>query len=298
MSRSGLAEITVTPAVLRDWPLPEVGNADGKDGRRSVLVVGGSVRTPGALLLAGLAALRVGAGELKLATTRATATAVGVAVPEALVVALPETPAGEIADAGAAVVGELAGQVAAVLVGPGCTDRDAAGKLAAHVVSAVEALDDPPVLVIDALALSAFDAPASLGDRVILTPNAAEAAAMLGLETDDVQRDLGDAARQLSDRFDATVAVRQAETWITGPGRPAYRAQGGNAGLGTSGSGDVLAGAVAGLAARGADPLQAALWGVHLHGEAGARLAERIGPVGYLARELLGELPGVMAGLP
>jgi ADP-dependent NAD(P)H-hydrate dehydratase len=68
----------------------------------------------------------------------------------------------------------------------------------------------------------------------------------------------------------------------------------GNPGLGTSGSGDVLAGAIGGLAARGASPDQAAVWGVHLHAEAGERLAARIGAVGYLARELLDELPQVL----
>jgi len=68
----------------------------------------------------------------------------------------------------------------------------------------------------------------------------------------------------------------------------------GDIGLATAGSGDVLAGIIAGLLARGADPLGAALWGVHLHREAGARLARNIGPLGYLARELLPEIPRVL----
>jgi len=65
----------------------------------------------------------------------------------------------------------------------------------------------------------------------------------------------------------------------------------GNPGLATSGSGDVLAGAVAGVAARTADTLAAGVWGLALHGAAGDRLAARIGGVGFLARELLDELP-------
>src|SRR4051812_22665716 len=95
MSLSDPAEIAVTPAVLRGWALPEPG--DGKTDRGSVLVIGGSRRTPGAAMLSGLAALRVGAGELQIATTSSTAAAVAVAIPEALVVGLPETGAGEIA---------------------------------------------------------------------------------------------------------------------------------------------------------------------------------------------------------
>ena len=76
-----------------------------------------------------------------------------------------------------------------------------------------------------------------------------------------------------------------------------WRVEAGNPGLGTAGSGDVQAGVVAGLLARGADPAQAAVWGAFLHATAGDRLAERVGAVGFLARELPGELPGLLADL-
>jgi NAD(P)H-hydrate repair Nnr-like enzyme with NAD(P)H-hydrate dehydratase domain len=82
---------------------------------------------------------------------------------------------------------------------------------------------------------------------------------------------------------------------IASPDGRCYRTQKGNIGLATSGSGDVLAGIVAGLAARGAEPLQAALWAVNLHSGAGDRLLHRVGAVGYLARELLDELPQLLA---
>src|SRR5690606_6460560 len=72
---------------------------------------------------------------------------------------------------------------------------------------------------------------------------------------------------------------------------------GGSPGLGTSGSGDVLAGVIAGLAAHGATPEQAAAWGVHLHAQAGARLSHRFGEVGFLAREIAGEVTMLMQDL-
>lgn len=72
---------------------------------------------------------------------------------------------------------------------------------------------------------------------------------------------------------------------------------GGTVGLATSGSGDVLAGVIAGLLAQGVEPLWAAVFGVHLHGEAGARLMRRYGDIGLLAPELLGEVPAIMADL-
>jgi NAD(P)H-hydrate repair Nnr-like enzyme with NAD(P)H-hydrate dehydratase domain len=74
----------------------------------------------------------------------------------------------------------------------------------------------------------------------------------------------------------------------------AGRHDGGGPGLGVSGSGDVRAGLVAGLLARGADPAQAALWAGHLHGRAGERLAARMGPLGYLARELAPQVPALL----
>jgi NAD(P)H-hydrate repair Nnr-like enzyme with NAD(P)H-hydrate dehydratase domain len=78
------------------------------------------------------------------------------------------------------------------------------------------------------------------------------------------------------------------------PGGEAWSYSGGAPGLGVSGSGDVLAGIVGGLLARGAEPLNALLWAVWLHGEAGARLAKRVGPIGFLAREIAGEIPALL----
>jgi NAD(P)H-hydrate repair Nnr-like enzyme with NAD(P)H-hydrate dehydratase domain len=78
------------------------------------------------------------------------------------------------------------------------------------------------------------------------------------------------------------------------PSGDAWKYTGGAPGLGVSGSGDVLAGIVGGLLARGADPLNALLWAVWLHGEAGAALVKKIGPIGFLAREIADELPALL----
>ncbi|PPU04433.1 hypothetical protein XarjCFBP8253_01905, partial [Xanthomonas arboricola pv. juglandis] len=82
--------------------------------------------------------------------------------------------------------------------------------------------------------------------------------------------------------------------FIAGPDGVVWMHRGGASGLGTSGSGDVLAGLIAGFAARGCDALTAALWGVFVHAAAGRQLARRIGPVGFLARELGLEVPGIL----
>ena len=96
----------VTPTLLRAWPLP--GGGSGKDDRGSVLVIGGARMTPGAVLLAGVAALRSGAGRLTLAVAESVAVPLAVALPEAGVLRLPETASGTVKGS----------SVAAVLAGP------------------------------------------------------------------------------------------------------------------------------------------------------------------------------------
>ena len=103
----------------------------------------------------------------------------------------------------------------------------------------------------------------------------------------EADRDLGRAAHAAVARFRSTVAVRGATTWIAGPTHGPFVDESGHPALGTAGSGDVLVGIVAGLAARGATPLGATLWGVHAHGRGGEALAAEHGGLGLLARDLL-----------
>ena len=103
--------------MLRDWPLPAV---DGdKDSTGRVLIAAGSVQTPGALLLAAHGCLRAGAGKLQLATVQALAASVAVAMPEALVLGVPQTPAGDLDPAAHAVLSDLAVKCSGVLLGAG-----------------------------------------------------------------------------------------------------------------------------------------------------------------------------------
>lgn len=298
MSRARRAT-EVTRALLRRMPLPRPDAEGDKDSRGRVLAVGGSAETPGAILLAGVAALRAGAGKLQLASVKSVAAALGVAVPESLVVALPETRGGEISgDAGALSLRERVAKVDALLIGPGMTSERAARAL---VRGAVRRLGDEATLVLDASAVTALheddDALLELHGRVVLTPHAGEMATLLSVEKGDVESNPAEMARDAAARFGAVVALKGPESWIAEPDGTLYHYAGGSVGLATSGSGDTLAGIVAGLAARGASPVQAAIWGAYLHGAAGEVLARRIGPIGYLARELLDEVPGAMRRL-
>ena len=130
---------------------------------------------------------------------------------------------------------------------------------------------------------------------MILTPHAGEMAGLTGVSKAHVEADPLGAAREAAQALGAVVAVKGQRTFIAAPDGRGWRHEGHAVGLATSGSGDVLAGVIAGLLARDASPEQAALWGVFLHQQAGQRLSERVGPLGFLARELAGEIPGLLA---
>jgi hydroxyethylthiazole kinase-like uncharacterized protein yjeF len=154
-----------------------------------------------------------------------------------------------------------------------------------------------PVLVLDAAALGVVrqtsKAPVFLSPT-ILTPHAGELANLTGRSKDQVAAQPAKLAASASRQWNAVVALKGATTFIASPAGSLWRHKGGNVGLAISGSGDVLAGVIAGLAARGASAEQAAVWGVALHALAGERLASRTGPLGYLARDLSAEVPALM----
>jgi hydroxyethylthiazole kinase-like uncharacterized protein yjeF len=162
----------------------------------------------------------------------------------------------------------------------------------------VRRIGDGAVLVLDAGAILALrHEPRLLGTlrgRAVLTPHAGEMASMLDLDKSTVEENPAEIARAAADRLGAVVALKGAESWIAEPDGTLYHYAGRNVGLATSGSGDTLAGIVVGLAARGASAAHAAVWGAYLHGAAGWVLARRVGPIGFLARELLDEIPPLM----
>ena len=279
---------------LRANPLPPIAGDTSKNARGRVLVVGGAATVPGALLLTGEAALRVGAGKMRMATVASVALALGIAFPEAAVLALPERD-GEIGAGAAAELAEHAGRADAVVLGPGMSDLDAARALVPE-LAAIEAPE--ATLVLDALAVACAgklaDALAPWRGRLVLTPHHGEMAALCDCDADTVRADGHTLAQQVAARFGAVVVLKDAETLIVSPDGGTVHYAGGGPGLGTGGSGDVLAGVVGGLLARGAAPAIAAGWGVWLHGEAGRRLAREVGTLGFLGRELLPLLPGLL----
>jgi len=286
--------VELTPATLRQIPLPEPDESGSKEERGRILIVGGERENPGGVLLAATAALRAGAGKLRLATVESVAVAIGIAIPEARVFGIRESGSGAIDPSAGDEVAKLAARLDALVLGPGMIDEASATAVTRALLAAVDgcavALDAGafPYLAENPDALLRFEG------RAVITPHAGEMATILGVEKDEVERDPLAIARHAADELGCVVALKGPETFIAGPEGEAYVYTGGGVGLATSGSGDVLAGIVGGLLARGADPLCAAAWAVYLHGEAGNALAAASGRIGYLARELPAEIPPIL----
>ena len=283
----------LTPQLLRDWPLPAIQGS--KYARGQILVIGGARSTPGAAMLSATAAMRVGGGHLTLGVAGSVAVAVAVALPESGVVGLSETEAGAVRGTGA---NELAGRIDAadvILLGPGLNEPN---ETAALLMNTVDRLAKTTRMVLDAdalIALAGLDDPPELEGRLVLTPNIREASELLEWSIDEIdERGVEHCAVEVAGRYDAVTCLQGV---VARPDGTRWLLSTGSAGLAMSGSGDVLAGVIAGLVARGADLDQAAAWGTYLHAAAGDRLTARVGATGFLARELLEELPGILVEL-
>ncbi|HEY5721296.1 MAG TPA: NAD(P)H-hydrate dehydratase [Allosphingosinicella sp.] len=280
--------------LLARFPLPHVPEDSDKEDRGRLLVIAGSRELGGAALLAGIAGLRAGAGKLQIATAESIAVQLAVAVPEARVIGCRETEEGCLDPASIPSLVESAGDAQAVVIGCGLQHGPPLEELLDGLLSS--GLDRPLVLdaaVLGCLAPRAEQLRAWTGGAALL-PHAREMAGLLDCDAEDVTADPLCSARSAAGRYGAVALVKGPCSFIVAPDGRAFRFEGGGVGLATSGSGDVLAGVVGGLCARGADPLTATLWGVWLHGEAGRVLTDTVGRLGFLARELPDLIPRLM----
>ena len=245
-----------------------------------VLALAGSLGKSGAAVLCGTAALRAGAGLATVATPEAAQPIVAAARPELMTEPLRRE--------GALRRGlELAGLCDAAVIGPGWGSEGAAGETARGFVARC-----PVPLVVDADALNAY---APLANHAwprrraatVLTPHPGEMARLMGRGTAEVQADRLGAARARSRASGAIVVLKGERTLVAEPGGRTAVNPTGNPGMAKGGTGDVLAGMIAALLARGCDAWTAATAGVFVHGRAGDRAAARIGQESMLAGDLL-----------
>ncbi|HYW03864.1 MAG TPA: NAD(P)H-hydrate dehydratase [Gammaproteobacteria bacterium] len=237
-----------------------------------VLVAGGGPGMPGAVRMAGEAALRTGAGLVSIATAPDHAGSVNVARPELMCHAV----------GGGADLAPLLERATVVAAGPGLGRSDWARSLLETVLAA------PQPLVLDADGLNLLAERPQQRERWVLTPHPGEAARLLGSTVAEVQSDRFAAASALSRRYQAVAVLKGAGTVVADGERLAVSATG-NPGMATGGMGDVLTGVVAGLLAQGLEPFDAARVGAFVHGAA-ADAAAADGERGLAALDLMPRL--------
>ncbi|MEW6514972.1 MAG: NAD(P)H-hydrate dehydratase [Pseudomonadota bacterium] len=260
----------ITPDLFRVCLNPRARNSH-KGSFGSVAILGGAPGMAGAALLAGRAALRLGAGRVYLGMLEALQ--VDPVQPE-LMLRKPE---------------DALNSATVLAIGPGLGQSMPAGELLA------QALDSQLPCVIDADGLNLLAQAPQLQRKcavspapTFITPHPAEAARLLGCTTATVQADRLGAALQLARRFNTHVALKGCGTIVTSPDGRWFVNRSGNPGLASAGSGDVLTGMLAALLAQHWTPLEAILVAVHLHGAAAdVCVAEGQGPIGLSAGELI-----------
>jgi NAD(P)H-hydrate epimerase len=242
----------------------------------------------GAVALAGMGALRGGAGWVKVAVPDVCLETVAGYEPSYITVALPSDVAGRIALAARERIVSLAERATAVALGPGLGRSD---ELVSLVGWLYENLSLP--MVIDADGLNALadlgrwpGAPA--GPR-ILTPHPGEFSRLVNEETTKEEERVAQAIG-LAGRLRVVVVLKGHRTLMT-DGQVTFRNTTGNPGMATGGSGDVLTGLITALLCQGLAPLNAARLAVHVHGLAGDLAAEAMGQVSMIARDLVQYLP-------
>ncbi len=259
-----------------------------------LLVVAGSRGKTGAAALCCEAALRCGAGLVTLAIPASLNGVMEEKLTEAMTLPMPETDAGTFSEAALEEILEFASSVQGMVVGPGLGLNEETERLVRVLRLHARV---PVVWDADALTLLAGKEEAGGGARgEVFTPHPGEMGRLLERTSAWVQENRLAAVRELASRWGAVAILKGARTLVAAPDGRLRVNLTGNPGMATGGMGDVLCGMVGGLLVQGMEAYEAASLAVWLHGAAGDRLAGRVGPLGYLASELMREIPTLIGG--
>ncbi|HUI83625.1 MAG TPA: NAD(P)H-hydrate dehydratase [Candidatus Binatia bacterium] len=256
-----------------------------------VLIVGGSFGKSGAAAMAGMAALRAGAGLSTVATPERVLPTVAAFAAELMTEPLPGTAAGSIALAASQRLLELAKAMSVVAIGPGI------GRHPETVQFVHEAVQQTRIpVVLDADGLNAFEGHNHLldgrGRPLVLTPHPGEMSRLAGIPVKAIQADRLNVARNFARDHQLVLVLKGNRTVIALPDGSAWVNPTGNPGMATGGTGDILTGMIAGaIGQMPADDARATIAAVYLHGLAGDVAAETMGEHSLTATDLLAALP-------
>ncbi len=255
-----------------------------------LLVVAGSPGKTGAAAMAALSAMRTGAGLVTLAVPKSLNPVVEPQVTEVMTALLPETVDGALDEKALDRILALAADKKCLAIGPGI----GTGEETRHLVRQVVAKSPVP-LVIDADGLNCLAGGTGVlkqaGVPVVLTPHPGEMSRLSGISTGEIQADRIGRAREFAEAHGVFLVLKGAATVVAAPDGRCLINTTGNPGMASGGMGDVLTGLIAGWMTQGLDPLAACLAGVFLHGRAADALSEESGPFGYLASDVMRQIP-------
>jgi len=264
------------------------------------LIIAGGRGKSGAVLLASRAALRTGAGLVTAAMPESIQPIVAAGQAELMTEPIADRDGHfDGAHAPDALKMLLDGK-SAIVVGPGIGVSDDTKRLIEWLISDASEPERPMLIDADGLnAVAAIGCETLKHARgpVVLTPHPGEASRLLGVTTAKINDDRVSAARTLTERTGATVLIKGARSVVASPDGDIYINSTGNPGMATPGMGDALSGIVGTLLAQKMRPLDALALGVFLHGYAADRVAARMGHVGYIAGDLIDELPAAREAL-
>jgi len=264
---------------------------DAHKGRTGhLLVIAGSPGKTGAAAMTAMSAVRSGAGLVTLGIPASLNPILESQILEAMTVSLPETDSGALGISSAEAILELLGDKRCLAIGPGLGQAPETKHLTLRL------LDESNVpVVIDADGLNNLSGKTEVLKHcqvpVILTPHPGEMARLAATTVGAVQNDRINCARKFADEFKVHVVLKGANTVVAHPDGSVFVNTTGNSGMASGGMGDVLTGLIAGFLTQGFSPEAASHAGVYLHGAAADALAENTGAVGYLASEVMDNIP-------
>ncbi|MBI4287368.1 MAG: NAD(P)H-hydrate dehydratase [Chloroflexi bacterium] len=262
-----------------------------------VLVIAGSINYVGAAALSCAAATRTGAGLVTLATPASLVPVAASKLTEVTYLPLPEASPGVLSTS--VSVSDMGQAFTVCLIGCGLGQSPGAEGLVRQALCS-DAVK-PECRVVDADALNILSRIPRWWEKapgnIVLTPHPGEMARLTGLTVDEVEANRVRVARESAQKWGKVVALKGAYTVVANPDGRAMVSPFANPGLASAGTGDVLAGAIAGLAAQGQPAYEAAVCGVYLHGAAGELARDEFGDAGILATDLLPALPRVIRDL-
>ena len=294
----GLADDITTEVIMPWWvgdSLPYRPADANKGTFGKLMVVAGSINYVGAAYLACKAAMRSGTGLVTLATPKTLQPMLATTLVETTYLPLPESEPGVISPGAADVIKQQISGYNALLVGCGIGLHDS---VKAFIESLLLTPDIGIPVIVDADGLNIMAQIPSWWDKlngeVIITPHPGEMSRLTGLPVAKIKKDRIEVARKYAVHWNVTVVLKGAHTVVAAPDGEVKLSAMANSGLASAGTGDVLAGCIAGLVAQGLDPFTAAVCGVYLHADAGEVVAEELGEAGMVAGDLLEVLPYVI----